>query len=104
MSRPHSRRSVAPSRARRYGWPMAFEEDAKLVRDHLELVHRLITELAEAVLRVAEETETSPVELAQMVGMGGGGLHNLMQPLLQRHQEEMMRKHLELQRTAQDDK
>jgi hypothetical protein len=74
-----------------------FADEEQLVRDHLELTHRLNTALAEALFRVAEETQTPPTHLAQMVGMGGGGLHSLFQPLMLRFQEEQQRRWVEAQ-------
>ena len=82
--------------------PVSFEEDAKVVHDHLALMHRLNTAMADALLQVASETDTPPRELAQMVGMGGGGLHMLFQPLVIRHQEEQQRRFMEMQQRAQE--
>jgi deferrochelatase/peroxidase EfeB len=80
---------------------MSFEEDAKILHDHLELINRLNTAMAEALLKVAKDTATPPAELAQLVGMGGGGLHSLFHPLVMRHQEERQRRVMERQRRSQ---
>jgi hypothetical protein len=81
---------------------VSFEEDAKILRDHLELIHRLNTTMVEALLQVAEETNTPPGKLAQLVGgMGGGGLHMLFQPLVMRYHEEQQRRFMEAQRASQ---
>ena len=77
---------------------MAFDDDAKVVRDQIDLIHKVNTAIAEAVLRVAEETGTPPAQLAQMVQMGGGGIHSLFQPLIMRHHEEQQRRFMQAQR------
>ena len=81
---------------------MAFEDEAKLVRDHVDLIHRLNLAMVEAFFRVAEETDTPPLDLARMVGFGGSGLHTLFQPLMLRLQEEDRRRALEAHRAAQE--
>lgn len=82
---------------------MATEDDAKLIREHLDVVHRLHVELAEAVLRVADETGIPPVELSQFVSMGGGGLHTVLYPLIHKQQQAMMRQHMRAQRVEDED-
>lgn len=77
---------------------MLADDDAQLIREHLDLLHRLHVELAEAVLRVADETGVPPMELSQIVSMGGGGLHTVLYPLIQKQQREMMRQHMPAQR------
>jgi len=80
---------------------MSVEDDAKLLHDHLELMHRLNQALVDALLDVAKQSGKTPYELAQLVGFGGGGFHALFQPLMMRYQEEQQRRILEVQQRAQ---
>ena len=80
---------------------MTFEEDSRLVHDHLELMHRLNTALVDTLLQVAKETDTPPSELAQLIGMGGGNLHSPFHPLIMRHHEERQQRFIQAQQSAQ---
>jgi hypothetical protein len=77
---------------------MSFEEEARLVHEHIELIHKLNLALADALLKVAEESETPPTQLAQMLGFGGGGISPLFQPLVMRFHEEQQRRFAAMQR------
>lgn len=77
---------------------MAWEREREILERNLEAMTALQREFIDAVLRVAEQYDMNPTELAIQVSQMS---HSMFQPLHQLHAEQMQQRHMEMMR-AQD--
>jgi hypothetical protein len=78
---------------------VAWEDEAKALDRHLEVLGALQREFVHALLRVADEYDYDPVELAMSAG---NSMHNLFQPLSRIQQQRYMEQHQAMQSHQQD--
>jgi hypothetical protein len=76
-----------------------WEDEAKALERHIEVISALQREFIGALLRVAEEYDYDPIELAQGAG---NTMHTLFQPLFRIQQQRMMEQQQAMQARQQD--
>jgi hypothetical protein len=77
---------------------MAWEKEAEALERNAEVMTALQKEFIRALLRVAEEHDADPVQLAMNAS---NMMHGLFAPLHQMQAERMQRQHLEMMREQQ---
>ena len=80
---------------------MAWEKEAEAHERNAEVLSALQKEFIRALLRVAEEYDADPVQLAMNAS---NTMHGLFAPLHQIQAERMQRQHIEAMRAQEDRK